>query len=487
MRLLNVHSLQFQEFHGKSVPAYHILSHRWGEQELSYTDVEQRRNWHGPGFRKFIGFCKMIRHRMSWWSRLERNSRADQYRLDRLQDLQDRLDCLKYDGDEAWQRPTILRVSTITNPDVTDWDEFEGMHTLSSEWIWIDTCCIDKRNSAELSEALNSMFNWYKRSAECYVYLSDVPSWNTLRARRSAASVSSAMWSAFRRSSWFRRGWTLQELLAPRRLVFYTRAWEVLDHICQYTQHNCEHEYIMYGPHLGLEVSKITGIPEPFLLGRSALRTASVAQRMSWAAQRETSREEDQAYCLLGIFDINMPLLYGEGSKAFLRLQQEITKTSTDQSIFAWMDDGGSEVAMPGIDPFVFGWPDTSPSGVLAASPSAFVRSGNVVAMLQRETPYTITNSGLALRANLFKVRGYYLATSYEEVFLLRLSCADIVPSNKIVGRVQVGVTIALVPTERSWCFHRILPERHSESFRSVPCVDVGEHLIYLSISYENI
>ncbi|KAF8854996.1 HET-domain-containing protein, partial [Acephala macrosclerotiorum] len=173
------------------------------------------------------------------------------------------------------------------------------------EYAWIDTCCIDKSSSAELSEAINSMFQWYKDSQVCYVYLSDVD------GRGNEEQVL----SEFAKSVWFDRGWTLQELLAPNNVVFYDRSWR----------------YVGTKNTLEQPIAEITGIQRLFSYGN-----ACIAEKMSWASRRETTRIEDEAYCLMGLFGVNMPLLYGEGAKAFKRLQQEIIKSSDDESIFTW-------------------------------------------------------------------------------------------------------------------------------------------------------
>ncbi|KAI1351349.1 heterokaryon incompatibility protein-domain-containing protein [Xylaria sp. FL0043] len=174
------------------------------------------------------------------------------------------------------------------------------------EWVWIDTCCINKDSSAELTEAINSMFQWYKSAAVCYVYLCD---------------ISDDIESNIAKSRWITRGWTLQELIAPREVVFYSCNWEALG-----TRSN-----------LSACLAIATNINEPFLVGRRDLNEASIAQRMSWAARRTTSREEDEAYCLLGIFNVNMPLIYGEGLKAFRRLQEVLAREyPKDHSLFAW-------------------------------------------------------------------------------------------------------------------------------------------------------
>ncbi|KAF2730072.1 HET-domain-containing protein [Polyplosphaeria fusca] len=181
---------------------------------------------------------------------------------------------------------------------------------------WLDTCCIDKSSSAELSEAINSMFNWYQQSAICYVYLDIDCRPNTLPDE----------WQLMR-ARWISRGWTLQELIAPGRVAFYTRSWVP----CGDRQT------------LSLPLSKSTGISLDVLDRTSVqplmLSSYSIANRMSWAAKRETTRPEDIAYCLLGLFDIHLPLLYGEGqAKAFRRLQEEIIRHSMDLSFLAWGD-----------------------------------------------------------------------------------------------------------------------------------------------------
>ncbi|KAI0843848.1 HET-domain-containing protein [Daldinia vernicosa] len=174
------------------------------------------------------------------------------------------------------------------------------------KYVWIDTCCIDKTSSAELSEAINSMFAWYQRAAICYAFLSDV--W---RVRKGDEPGTLA------RSRWFTRGWTLQELLAPSYLIFLDSSWREIGS----------------RSFLSSTIETITGISAYQM---AHFRDCSIATKMSWAAGRQTTRIEDQAYCLLGLFGINMPLLYGEEEKAFIRLQQEILRVSDDETIFAW-------------------------------------------------------------------------------------------------------------------------------------------------------
>ncbi|ORY08191.1 hypothetical protein BCR34DRAFT_675109 [Clohesyomyces aquaticus] len=169
-------------------------------------------------------------------------------------------------------------------------------------------CCIDKTSSAELSEAINSMFHWYRASARCYAYLSDV---DALPGSDDLPDIT--------HSRWFTRGWTLQELLAPASVQFYSSDWTFL------------------GSKLRLchELSHITNI-DVNVLTTGTFDHISIATRLSWARSRKTTRIEDRAYCLMGIVGVDMPLLYGESERSFIRLQKEILKTSEDYSIFAW-------------------------------------------------------------------------------------------------------------------------------------------------------
>ncbi|KAE8452030.1 hypothetical protein EG329_002195 [Mollisiaceae sp. DMI_Dod_QoI] len=178
----------------------------------------------------------------------------------------------------------------------------------SIEYLWVDTNCINKDSSSELSEAINSMFTWYERASICFVYLDDF----YFEPNGSLAGLEA--------SRWFTRGWTLQELLCPTTVKFFDASW---------TEFGTKRS-------LKVEISNITSIDIQYLLDPDSIHRASVSRRMSWVATRSTTREEDMAYCLLGIFEINMPLLYGEGGKAFIRLQEEIIKHSNDHTIFCW-------------------------------------------------------------------------------------------------------------------------------------------------------
>ncbi|KAK0639829.1 heterokaryon incompatibility protein-domain-containing protein, partial [Cercophora newfieldiana] len=252
-------------------------------------------------------------------------------------------------------------------------------------YVWVDTCCIDKSSSAELTEAINSMYNYYRRSDICYAYIDDwMPDqdWCDLVALGEEVPTPTPRKSSGNHSTgkpgrphcplrWFTRGWTLQELIAPSRVQFYDASW--------LSRGFKNDDDIM--PHL----SRITGITPRVLEngGEMSLKSVCLGQRMSWAAHRETSRVEDTAYCLMGIFQVNMPLLYGEGNRAFLRFQHEIIKNMTDLSIFAW--EPGEATAF---------------SGIFASHPHQFARLGTCElsrSQFSQGSEIAITNKGVRI------------------------------------------------------------------------------------------
>jgi hypothetical protein len=243
MRLINVKTFELEEFHDEKSVKYAILSHRWETEEVLYKDMM---------------------------------TESDRTRAKSLKGW--------YKVEKCCEQAAVDKLS----------------------YVWVDTCCIDKSSSAELQEAINSMYRWYASSEVCYAYLSDVTA--SLRIRNSAAS------SAILYSEWFRRGWTLQELLAPEQLVFLDSQWFQL----------CSRES------QAALLREALGIPKTIL--ESGFKHTSdkpyVADIMTWANDRKITHIEDRAYSLLGLFDVHMPLLYGEGEKAFVRLQEEILKQS---------------------------------------------------------------------------------------------------------------------------------------------------------------
>ncbi|KAH8674179.1 heterokaryon incompatibility protein-domain-containing protein [Xylariales sp. PMI_506] len=288
------------------------------------------------------------------------------------------------------------------------------------KWAWIDTCCIDKSSSSELSEAINSMFSWYTDAMACYAFITDV-------------DRDDDEWMLkFEKSRWLTRGWTLQELLAPRIIDFFDKSWKYL------------------GSKKGLTVvlSLATRIDADILTQAKPISSEPVGKRMSWAANRQTTRKEDMAYCLLGIFDVNMPMLYGEGHKAFRRLQEEIIRTTSDLSLFAWQ-------SAPDL-PYTLSRHNTW-SEILARYPSEFRACDKLVrkAGPARTNEFSLTNAGLRM-SNMLKV--FQSATPRPNSYVLPLNCMT--ESGK-KGR-EIGVYIAL-------CGHSLYVRVHHGEICLIP------------------
>ena len=337
MRLLHTKEHLLHAFEGDA-PPHAILSHTWGEQEVTFAafqDAEGRRELHG-------------------------------------------------------------------------WPKIQASCTLAAErglqWIWIDTCCIDKSSSSELTEAINSMFAWYQSASICFAYLSDVTS---PPSRRDGLA-----------SRWFTRGWTLQELLAPQEIEFFDAQWRPLGSLTRSSAARTDRDGgesaissqaidtrmadAAMPPEadnrwISSMISQATGIDEESLLTNDFTKT-SIAERMSWAAKRQTTRPEDASYALMGLFNVNMPVLYGEGAqKAFHRLQLQILQMTDDESIFAWDYSAA---------------PNPSPAGMrlyhqsfLSDSHARFLKSGVIqsITVIPRP-PFQMTSKGLSIALALQSV-----------------------------------------------------------------------------------
>ena len=297
-------------------PEYAILSHRWGDHEVLFTDMSTGIPADTEGWSKIKESCKLAKSR-------------------------------------------------------------------GIDWIWIDTCCIDKWSNTELSEDLNLMYTYYARAKECYAYLSDVawtPKGSGGRLTREGTGE---------KSEWFTRGWTLQELLAPGTpckgnddqpsitsgtMIFFDKDWKEIG--------------AKADPDLCTEIAKHSRIRPEYITSPGTHQNASIAMKLSWAATRITEKLVDRIYSLLGVFDLQMPILYGEGeTNALMRLQLELIAQSDDQSIFAWMESSR------------YGEPD--PCGMLATSLSDFSDSNDIVnfPIKDKEKPlYGMTKEGLAFR-----------------------------------------------------------------------------------------
>ncbi|KAK4565695.1 hypothetical protein LTR86_003543 [Recurvomyces mirabilis] len=280
----------------------------------------------------------------------------------------------------------------------------------SFKYLWSDTCCINKENDAELSEAIRSMYAWYAHAQRCYAYLSDL-NINTDGHDRSTpatttdvviANAQADLALGLSRCVWFTRGWCLQELLAPKEICFFDSSWRSV-------------EYPDILPQL---ISAITKIPVAVLTQQIPISDCCLAQRLSWAADRRTSRVEDRAYSLFGILGVNMAPMYGEGSDAFARLQRELLQDTRDPTIFAWTS----------ADP-------ARKTSLLAATPEDFRHSTNirVKRALGTSCHFSRTNVGIAGdfliieprphdRNQVFALLNCHLDDAPEMMLVLRLT-----------------------------------------------------------------
>jgi hypothetical protein len=322
MRLINTSNLELHDFSASIIPKYAILSHTWGEDEVTFQDMSSPDRTRKRGWNKIAQTCRI----------------ASTQRID---------------------------------------------------YAWVDTSCIDKSSSAELTESINSMFQWYQNAAVCYTILEDL-------------SPHDSVDDQLMKCRWFTRGWTLQELLAPKKLEFFDAAWK----------------WRGSKLHFGELIAGTLNIPLKVFSGDAELASCNIGCKMSWAAGRQTTRVEDMAYCLMGLFDVNMPLLYGEGKKAFRRLQKEIVKRSSDLSIFAWDAEPTHEKEMLGL---------------FAESPSAFRCIGYPWSLVGRAVDFAITNKGIRFPGDNPRVQKIYgpdgtpeyclwVVPKYRAIYLRKIS-----------------------------------------------------------------
>jgi hypothetical protein len=367
MRLINVSTLRLETFNNETtIPPYAILSHTWSDSEVTFHDfsslVTSKRRGHILSSAGYYKIAKTCEQALS-----------------------------------------------------------EGL-----AYAWVDTCCIDQKSSAELTESINSMFRWYSNAQICYAFLDDIDMFDPMRSGdvKFAQENEGMFWDKsidlldekdLTNARWFTRGWTLQELIAPMKIAFYIKGWK----------------YVGNKSSMRGKLARITGVNERMLKG--FLPNVSVAERMNWAARRETTKGEDMAYCLLGIFDVSMPLLYGEGAeKAFIRLQEEIMKDSDDQSLFAWQS-----VTPPRKREWGLIMDNDPVASIFAPHPQHFsgFASHSVHPSHLDSLPYALTNIGVRMRIPVLALdltRAWYL---------LVLNCCF----EKSLG-LQVGIAVKKLP-----------------------------------------
>lgn len=318
MRLLNTTTLKLEQFLN-NMPQYAILSHTWGEQEVTFNDISSSARTSLKGRQKVKNCCKLARS-------------------------------------QGWQ------------------------------YVWIDTCCINKADSYEFGEAINSMFRWYEEAQICYAFLEDVPphycSDGKSRPRNSEVV----------QSRWFTRGWTQQELLAPSFLAFVDSDWNIVG-----SRETCT-----------LAVAYATTIEQKDIQN---FRSCSIATELSWASKRQTTKIEDRAYSMMGLLGVHMPLLYGEGKNAFVRLQHELIRLFNDETVLLWTTRKGS-VFSTNARSFAerMGGRGRYPEwmvreSLFAESPEAFSESNGLAVIHFDKGPRNVglSNGGISLKVELFQ------------------------------------------------------------------------------------
>ncbi|KAL8871187.1 MAG: hypothetical protein Q9174_002928 [Haloplaca sp. 1 TL-2023] len=356
MWLLNTSTLALHHVLNPDEVKYAILSHTWGDEEVSFQDMTIESDVQAQSLTNYIyGLGEYI-----FWNNAKSRMK---------------------------QRKGYKKVARCCAQALAD----------GYEWAWVDTVCIDKKSSAELSEAINSMYEWYSKAAKCYTYMSDVSI--------TAEDLDASTVQEFKSSRWFRRGWTLQELLAPSVVIFYNKNWRCLGNKKKLAEY----------------ITSASGISQGYLLNNHWCVNASIATRL---------------------FQINMSLLYGEGSRAFIRLQHEIVRKSDDESIFAW-------------------YAEEMYSGLFAKRPSAFARCDGYFQYFEPEftrAPYAMTNRGLCLdavyRTTLAKSRER-IGRPTNECILLPLNCTRKYTSGKpgkpftiILRNISPDVYVRYLPCE---------------------------------------
>lgn len=396
MRLLNVETWKFESYPtADAAPPYAILSHRWQDDEITFEDF--------------------VEHPLS-----EENRKLSR----RIQRLERLVLALATDNPpsginqaessfKSSAPPEVLLEEEPSEPPILEtfphlsrvygrkaWPKLEGLAAiavrLGLSHVWVDTFCIDQKSSSELSESINSMFLWYTMSRICVAYLFDVRGGSLGGGHH------------FSWSEWFERGWTLQELIAPQELWFFDAEWGFLA-----TRKDSAGDIYLR-----------TKIPVVLFTGNGVgdLHKFSVAARLSWASNRKTSRPEDRAYSLMGLFGVNISTIYGEGeSKAFFRLQSEIFQAIRDQSIFCWGTfPYAIGHALPCFHPrFVApSSPHQKRLGLFASSVQDFSECGDIELEHHNLSDYpTYGQEGGSYNAHIHRARVQLLARLYEPHF----------------------------------------------------------------------
>ncbi|KAJ8518481.1 hypothetical protein ONZ45_g4467 [Pleurotus djamor] len=305
----------------------------------------------------------------------------------------------------------------------TAYAKFKGLckaaEASGCRFVWIDTLCIDNTNAPELDESIRSMFSWYRNAYVCIVYLGQ-----------------SDDESDIAKDTWFSRGWTLQELLAPKRIQFYSRDWNKLGMINRCSneaykesspndESNPESDPKLHGEDLGSESQLLKNISRVSYVSLEHLikplspcpELAPVAFR--YISIRETTRPEDISYCLLGLLDVQMPIAYGEGSeRAFYRLQLACAQSSSDRALFDWRGEPSRWNSMLACSPKVFKASRSIVQGVGFGDEEVLAHEN-----LDEDDSFTFTNSGLRIMMWIFPVT--LTATAYLREYTCSIASSD--------------------------------------------------------------
>jgi hypothetical protein len=411
----------------KDITKYAMFSHRWlFEGELTFQDLSKLESISGAGFTQLIESPKELKglhgaailHQAKAFS-AQGNSKRDGYEVfEKMKEICKRM------IDQGRHATDFVKLVKFC----------EVAEQCGCDYIWLDTGCINQHSSTELEESIRSMFSWYRNSHICIVHLG-----KTTEVRNMPLDP------------WFTRGWTLQELLAPKAIKFFSQSWLPLT-----LKRNDKIPDAELGIPLWEMITKITRIPEVQLLNFEP-GTISVRERMVWASKRKTTRTEDIAYCLIGIFNIPLSIAYGEGPMAFYRLQVEIVQRSHDRGLFAW---SGS----PSLHNSMF-----------AAGPEAFfslegslIMAGEEVAGSTDPT-YALTNYGLRIPLSIHDVQHIEVLGENDGVWITHqlevLGLGEIkVEFDCLIGdaKLMVGI-LGNIQGNQSLAIVLISPEIHSQ------------------------
>ncbi|KAK3640158.1 hypothetical protein LTR22_017157 [Elasticomyces elasticus] len=431
MRLINIDTLEFAEFYDDAIPAYAILSHRWTTDELTYADFRKGRRKESIGYEKVLRLQEVTQQYNAWLQHGRNEAIVAEVRL----------------TPEA-----AHRVKTLA-------DKAEQ----PVKYMWLDTCCIDKRSSAELSEAINAMYSYYSIAQICFAHLADV------HVIENIDHLSPEMEHMMQESVWFTRGWTLQEMIAPERILFCDDDWHFFAHKCKGTvqsiwspeqKHHCNELPSSY--HVNKVIAQITGVASEVISSATRQKgpfyKPTAFEIFRWASGRNTSRVEDMSYCLLGLLGINMPLLYGEGLLAFRRLQEAIMANTSDETFFAFHSVDTYNKAAP----------------ILAKSPRDFAcinswAPGHTVSVLRngvalrgrRLSSNAVVNGSLRFTSEALRLHGPKgtLDLYAPEYWLVPVSVSVKAGNDKDAERMQFAVVLEL-STNGSSLYRRVSSTR---------------------------